>query len=201
MNTQELINALRSTQSRSKRALLDAAADTIEALLADLRDAAPCPFCKYYDCLEHCVDCGRSAPMFEWRGVKEKEAPTPVNTEKAIKELQRAIDFGPGRLISVEALQVAVAVLEAKKARGVVKVLPKRVKTISCETKFLHPNGELIPTVEVCAELARELANQLLHSPVMQTKVTATTSSNHQLEQVTIRASVDVLVPEKEAET
>lgn len=79
MNTKDLIHALHSTQSRSKRALLDAAADTIEALLEDLRDAAndPCHYCKYVNvCVEpDCSDdrCGPSVKLFEWRGINGEE--------------------------------------------------------------------------------------------------------------------------------
>lgn len=92
MNTQELINALRSTQSRSKRALLGAAADTIEALLEELRVSVPCLVCGNdkqidqctaidYDCdscLQPCLchTCGPDLTNFEWRGIPEKEAET-----------------------------------------------------------------------------------------------------------------------------
>lgn len=42
MNVNDLIAALRGTPSRSKRLLHKAAADTIEALLADLKEAGEC---------------------------------------------------------------------------------------------------------------------------------------------------------------
>lgn len=90
MNTQELINALRSTQSRSKRALLDAAADTIEALLEELRVSVPCLVCAHhgeddercaagdYDCSKcaqkcPCLDCNYPYNHFEWRGINGEE--------------------------------------------------------------------------------------------------------------------------------
>lgn len=50
MKVSELIKALRTTKSRSKRTLLNEAADTIEALLSDLKKSAhadPCGMCLH----------------------------------------------------------------------------------------------------------------------------------------------------------
>ena len=82
----ELITALRSTESRSKRVLLESAADAIEQLVKE-RDAAihdldmavcgqesyPCQYCANYgiapinvdDVCKTCTDCEN----WEWRGV------------------------------------------------------------------------------------------------------------------------------------
>ena len=88
METRDLIAALRSTKSRSKRALLDEAADTIEALITDLvrsesrvlcdfctrsHTPAPCELADFdcsgctHDC--PCKDCVDGS-KFEWRGVR-----------------------------------------------------------------------------------------------------------------------------------
>lgn len=87
MTTSELISALRNTESRSKRELLDMAADTIEALMADLARTERCELCDlcehsreiakcegsnymcddcFYDCI--CKGC-RDSNLFVWRGI------------------------------------------------------------------------------------------------------------------------------------
>lgn len=89
MNLEQLISALRSTGSRSKRELLDKAADTIEALAADMRLAGIkdiCDVCRndghvceqeMFDCDQCpepccCKNCGTDAECWEWRGVQER---------------------------------------------------------------------------------------------------------------------------------
>ena len=94
MDTRELINKLRSAKSRSKRALLDRAADTLEALLSDMEIVCaghtdPCRFCLHgrrpccgsedgcMSCTEECpckICCSESEGGWEWRGVQRKEA-------------------------------------------------------------------------------------------------------------------------------
>lgn len=124
-----------------------------------------------------------------------------MKIEKVIEELQRAIDFGPGRLISVEALKVAIAVVKDAKDQGTIEGTPVKVEMLSAEVDFTRYPGDKLPEVVARRELAEDLVDQLLHSPAMQSKVTAETNNQHTLEQVTIRASVDVLVPDEEAET
>lgn len=89
-NVKDLIAALRGTPSRSKRLLHQAAADTIEALLADLVRTEHCELCDLcvhghgaalcldtdficddcpYDC--RCKGC-RDSSKWEWRGIKEE---------------------------------------------------------------------------------------------------------------------------------
>ena len=94
MNHKELVEKLRNTKSESKRKMLDEAADIIEALVADLKQAAHCDTCDIcahskqeptcqcceifdfecfrceFDCV--CKNCIESS-KFEWRGV-QKEA-------------------------------------------------------------------------------------------------------------------------------
>lgn len=61
--TTELIETLRDTKSRGKRQLLDAAADTIEALMADFTSVlhepyvSPCLFCKHLDISDFANHC------------------------------------------------------------------------------------------------------------------------------------------------
>lgn len=86
-----LIKALRSTGSRSKRKLLDEAADTIEALLSDLQlanNTDGCATCAHngVECVSDncdCDSCKEPCPCklcctggdnWEWRGVQRKEA-------------------------------------------------------------------------------------------------------------------------------
>lgn len=91
MTNKEIIKALRSTPSRSKRALLDAAADKIEelekdkaALISDMKKLEEtgemCIFCKHCyaggkpiyepsdDFAEFCSRCDENYSEFEWRG-------------------------------------------------------------------------------------------------------------------------------------
>lgn len=76
-----LITRLRSTESRSKRELLDSAADTIEALIAELRSIGDCTTCKHMgeeNCEYECVKCKEKCVCYrcmdgslhEWRGVQ-----------------------------------------------------------------------------------------------------------------------------------
>ena len=83
MDYHKLIEQLRTTESRSKREMLDAAADTIEAAVADIEDLlwlnGNCEYCKHgrlekYNSARrwHCglgsaADC---RPV--WRGPKEE---------------------------------------------------------------------------------------------------------------------------------
>ena len=87
MTTSELIAALRNTESRSKRELMDMAADTIEALLADLVGMERCELCDLCghsgeatkcegtdylcdDCPHDCICKGcRDSNLFVWRGI------------------------------------------------------------------------------------------------------------------------------------
>ena len=87
MVVKELIDKLRSTQSVSKRALLDEAADVIEALLADLKNIAyDCACCVHagktrpcentdYMCVECPFECVcktcRDNSNWEWRGIRD----------------------------------------------------------------------------------------------------------------------------------
>lgn len=96
MKTQEIIKALRSTPSRSKRALLDEAADRLEqlqkekeALVADLKKLEEtgemCILCSHCcaggklvyqqsdDYLEYCTSCDEGYSNFEWRGAPEEK--------------------------------------------------------------------------------------------------------------------------------
>ena len=96
MKTQEIIKALRSTPSRSKRALLDAAADKIEelekdkaALISDMKKLEEtgemCILCSHCcaggkpvyqqsdDYLEYCTSCDEGYSNFEWRGAPEEK--------------------------------------------------------------------------------------------------------------------------------
>lgn len=125
-----------------------------------------------------------------------------MKINEAIKELQLMLkcpEVFPARI--VEAAKVAVELMREKLDQGVVELTLMKVGTISAEVSLVRYSGDQMPEGVVRRELDEYLVDQPLHSPAMQTKVTATTTSSHQLEQVTIRASVDVLVPEKEAET
>ena len=96
MKTQEIIKTLRSTPSRSKRALLDEAADRLEqllkekeALVADLKKLEEtgemCIFCSHCcaggkpiyqqsdDYLEYCTSCDEAYSNFKWRGAPEEK--------------------------------------------------------------------------------------------------------------------------------
>ena len=96
MNTKEIIKALRTTPSRSKRALLDEAADKLdelqkekEALVADLQKLPDteglCIFCSHCyaggkpiyqqsdDYLEYCTSCDEGYSNFSWRGVPDEK--------------------------------------------------------------------------------------------------------------------------------
>ncbi len=125
-----------------------------------------------------------------------------MKIEKVIEELQRAIAFGPGRLISVEALKVAVAVLEDAKDRGFVEVLPRRVETISADVTYEKPeNAQKEAYLDMARhDVARHLAKELLSSKAVRTTTTITTSPFYsRAEQLTFTASVDVLIPEEVA--
>ena len=96
MNTKEIIKALRTTPSRSKRTLLDEAADKLEqlqkeALVADLKKleekgelSTLCILCSHCyaggkpiyqpsdDYLEYCTSCDEAYSNFEWRGTPDE---------------------------------------------------------------------------------------------------------------------------------
>ena len=95
MNCKDIVVALRAYRGRSYRALFNAAADTIEALEADLKYTERCELCDLcvhaqhtppcadpdgsiqigacatcaHDCL--CKNC-RNFELFEWRGVQKR---------------------------------------------------------------------------------------------------------------------------------
>ena len=90
MDYKELIAKLRATKSVSKRQMLDAAADTIEQLLADLRGKCSCcvNYGSFLRCLEsedwiveECEDCDQDCQCkscekgskWEWRGIPESK--------------------------------------------------------------------------------------------------------------------------------
>lgn len=99
MTNKEIIKALRSTPSRSKRALLDEAADRLEqlqkekeALVADLKKleetgeiSTLCILCSHCyaggkpiyqpsdDYLEYCTSCDEAYSNFKWRGEPDEK--------------------------------------------------------------------------------------------------------------------------------
>lgn len=106
MNTKEIVKALRATPSRSKRALLDEAADKLErlqkekeALVADLKKLEEtgemCILCSHCcaggkpiyqqsdDYLEYCTSCDEAYSNFSWRGVPDEKLERGVPDEKA----------------------------------------------------------------------------------------------------------------------
>lgn len=97
MKTQEIIKALRTTSSRSKRALLDKAADRLEqlqkekmTLIADLKKLEEtgemCIFCSHCcaggkpvyqqsnDYLKYCTSCDETYSNFNWRGATDEKS-------------------------------------------------------------------------------------------------------------------------------
>lgn len=84
MDYNQLIEQLRSTESRSKRAMLDDAAAAIETLMAE-RDAAvadlkacsnnSCVMCKWFDGNNHCTAEEPCSPNdnWEWRGLQRED--------------------------------------------------------------------------------------------------------------------------------
>lgn len=89
MTARGIVEALRNTESRSKQELLTAAADTIDALLEDLKTlvdkAEPCDLCvnrhitcktEEFDCDNcpdpcPCHDCCTGGDGWEWRGIQK----------------------------------------------------------------------------------------------------------------------------------